>query len=80
MDLHSDAVIEECINKLQGLLGGAKTTGQSSGAHPKAVSIPQFDHEFAKCLDKAKSIGPELTKLVFEGILRRLSMVRLRKL
>ncbi len=53
MDPKSSAVVQEVIARLQGLLGGA---GGSSG--PKEAAIPEFDSNFAKCADKAKTLSP----------------------
>lgn len=60
MDNKSDFVIEECINKLQGLLGNSSSYTPSSSNAPKAVAIGQFDANYATCLDKAKTLCPEL--------------------
>lgn len=54
MDPKSAAVINEVIGKLQDLLGGR--TGGSSG--PKEASIPDFDNNFAKCVEKSKQLSP----------------------
>lgn len=54
MDTNSSAVIAEVIAKLQGLLGS--TPSNSSG--PKEASIPEFDTNLAKCLEKAKATSP----------------------
>ena len=64
ISMDSDAaVINECINKLQGLLGNNGNSSQTaSNAHkgsssqPSALSIPAFDSNFAKCLDKANAV------------------------
>ena len=52
MNNNSDAVIEECINKLQGLLGSSGTPSSSSD-QPRAAVITQFDANLAKCLERA---------------------------
>lgn len=54
MDPKSAAVVSEVIAKLQDLLGGR--TGASSG--PKEASIPDFDINFAKCVEKSKTLSP----------------------
>ena len=56
MNNNSEAVIEECINKLQGILGGSAS--QPTSSKPSSVVISQFDSNFAKCLEKAQSICP----------------------
>ena len=56
MDQNSKAVISDVISQLQGLLGG-----KASSSEPKQASIPEFDSNLTKCLEKAKSICPELT-------------------
>lgn len=71
MDTKASAVITEVIAKLQGLLGSAP----SSSSDPKEASIPEFDTNLAKCLDKAKAISPELTKLVNLVLIRLKSML-----
>jgi hypothetical protein len=63
MDPKSAAVLNEVIGKLQDLLGGR--TGASSG--PKEASIPDFDNNFAKCVEKSKSLSPEIQTLVRSG-------------
>lgn len=60
MDPRSSAVINEVIGKLQELLGGR--TGASSG--PREASIPDFDNNFAKCVDKSKTLSAEIQALV----------------
>jgi hypothetical protein len=60
MDPKSSAVINEVIAKLQDLLGGR--TGASSA--PKSANIPDFDNNFAKCVEKSKSLSHELQTLV----------------
>ena len=60
MDTNSSAVIAEVIAKLQGLLG--PTSAKSSA--PTEASMPEFDANLAKCLEKAKATSPELTRLV----------------
>jgi len=54
MDTKSSAVISEVIAKLQGLLGSAP----SSSSDPKEATIPDFDTNLAKCLEKAKATSP----------------------
>jgi hypothetical protein len=54
MDPKSATVINEVIAKLQDLLGGK--TAASSG--PKEASIPEFDSNFAKCVEKSKTLSP----------------------
>ena len=61
MNNNSDAVIEECINKLQGLIGVSSSSSPSpvaSSGQPKSVNIAQFDSKFAHCIEKANSLGP----------------------
>ena len=70
MDTKSSAVITEVIAKLQGLLG----SGSSNSSDPKEASIPEFDTNLAKCLEKAKAVSPELTKLVKHRLLRLKSL------
>jgi hypothetical protein len=72
MDTKSSAVIAEVIAKLQGLLG----SGSSTSSDPKEASIPEFDTNLAKCLDKAKAISPELTKLVKQSLIRLKSLLQ----
>ena len=60
MDNKSDFVIEECINKLQGLLGNNSSSAPSSSNAPKAANISQFDVNYSACLGKAKAVCPEL--------------------
>ena len=75
MEPVSNVVIEECIYKLQGLLGAEGTskpvpvqsttaTSATSSSTPAVAGIPQLDANLALCLAKANSICPELTKLV----------------
>jgi hypothetical protein len=67
MDHHSSAVISEVITKLQGLLG--PSSGNTS-TKLSAASLPEFDENLAKCLEKAKSVAPELFDLVLPLSLR----------
>lgn len=52
MDPKSAAVVQEVIAKLQGLFGGSSSSG------PKEAVIPEFDTNFAKCAEKAKTLSP----------------------
>jgi hypothetical protein len=60
MDPKSSAVLNEVIAKLQDLLGGR--TGASSG--PKEASIPDFDNNFAKVVERSKTLPQEIQTLV----------------
>jgi hypothetical protein len=60
MDPNSSAVVAEVIAKLQGLLG----QGGSAPSGPKEALIPPFDTAFALCQQKAKTLSPEIQKLV----------------
>jgi hypothetical protein len=61
MDQHSASVITDVISKLQTLLGNYPA---ASSSEPKAASIPEFDSNLAKCLERAKAVAPELYELV----------------
>ena len=73
MDQKSVAVISEVIAKLQGLMG--TSAGTSSG--PTAASLPEFDANLAKCIQKADTISPQLVKLVRKLTLRPRSIKKL---
>lgn len=61
MDPNSTAVLTEVIAKLQGLLGQGPN---SAPAGPKEAAIPSFDSAFSLVLEKAKTLSPEIQKLV----------------
>lgn len=67
MDHNSGAVISEVIAKLQGLIGSSPV---NTPTKLSAATIPEFDDNLAKCLDKAKSVAPELFDLVLPLSLR----------
>lgn len=61
MDQNSASVITDVISKLQALLGNSPG---GSTSEPKSASIPEFDSNLAKCLERAKAVAPELYELV----------------
>lgn len=65
MDPKSSAVINEVIAKLQDLLGG-----RSAASGPREANIPEFDNNFAKCVEKSKELSAQIQTLVFNLINR----------
>jgi len=55
----STAVINEVIAKLQDLLGG-----RTSSSGPKEARIPDFDANFAKVVERSKTLPHEIQVLV----------------
>lgn len=60
MDPKSTAIIQEVIAKLQELLG----EGSKGPSDPSIANIPDFDAKFAQCVEKSKTLSPEIQKLV----------------